>query len=165
MNQLYAEAGVKRKDTIVSVGLKLLMILGVIVGLFLIFLGQLFSIIGLVIVVLVFFFYPKLDVEYEYVFVDGQLDFDKITGKAKRKNILRIDFERVEIMAPSNSHALDSYNNVQLVIKDFTSLNKDSKSYTIIANMENKKIKILFEPSEKMLTMIKQKSPRKLETY
>lgn len=165
MNQFYAETAVKRKDTLATIGLKVLMILGVLVGLILMFLGQLFSFIGVALVVAIFFFYPRLDVEYEYVYVDGQLDFDKISGKAKRKTMLRIDFERVEIMAPINSHALDSFNNIQLEKKDFTSLNKDSKPYAIIVNADNKKMKILFEPNEKMINMIKQKTPRKIETY
>ena len=129
-----------------------------------ILLGQLFSF-RIIIILLVFFFYPRLNVEYEYVFVDGQLDFDKIMGKAKRKTMLRIDFEQVEIMAPYNSHALDSYNNIQLEQKDFSSLSKDSKPYAIIVSKDNKKMKILFEPSEKMLAMIKQKSARKVVTY
>ena len=79
--------------------------------------------------------------------------------------MLRIDFEQVEIMAPYNSHALDSYNNIQLEQKDFSSLSKDSKPYAIIVSKDNKKMKILFEPSEKMLAMIKQKSARKVVTY
>lgn len=165
MNLLYAEAGVKRKDTMLTMGLKALMIIGVLVGIFFMFIGQLFSIIGLAIIVAVFFLYPKLDIEYEYVYVDGQIDFDRITGKSRRKTMLRVDFEQVEIMAPSNSHSLDSYKNIQMEEKNFTSMDKDNKHYTIVANIDNKKIKILFEPSEKMLDMIKQKSPRKIETY
>lgn len=165
MNQQYAEAGVKRKDTAATTGLRLLMILGIFIGLFLIILGQLFSYLGIVIIILVFIFYPRLSVEYEYVFVDGQLDFDKISGKSKRKTMLRIDFDQVEIMAPNNSPAMDSYNHMQLEKRDFSSLNKDSKPYAIIASDGSKKMKILFEPSEKMLTMIKQKNGRKVVTY
>lgn len=165
MNQLYAEAGVKRKDTVATMGLRLLMFLAIFISLFLILLGQLFSYIGVIIIILVFFFYPKLSVEYEYVFVDGQLDFDKITGKAKRKTMLRIDFDQVEMMAPFDSPALDSYNNIQLEKKDFSSLSKDSKPYAIIASAGSNKMKILFEPSEKMLNMIKQKNSRKVVTY
>lgn len=165
MNQLYAEAGVKRKDTVMTVGLRMLMILGIIVGIFLMFLGQVFSIVGVVLVVAMFYFFPRLNIEYEYIFVDGQLDFDKIIGKAKRKTMLRIDFEQVEIMAPANSHALDSYTYVKLLVKDYTSGDKDSKPYAIVANVEDKKYKILFEPDEKMVSMIKQKSPRKLAAY
>lgn len=165
MNELYAEAVVKRKDTAATMGLRALMIIGVLIGVLLILFGGIGSFIAVGIFLAVFFFYPRLNVEYEYVFVDGQIDFDRISGKAKRKTMLRIDFEHVEIMAPINSPALDSYNHVQLEKKDFSSLNKDSKPYVIIANSEGKKMKIIFEPNEKMLTMIKQKSPRKVSTY
>lgn len=165
MNELYAEARVKRKDTIATIGLRALMIIGVLAGLIMIVTGKILSFLGIVIIIAVFFFYPRLSVEYEYIFVDGQLDFDKISGQARRKNMLRIDFEQVEIMAPANSSALDNYKHMQLETKDFTSLNKDIKPYVIIANKDNRKLKILFEPNEKMLGMIKQKSPRKVSEY
>jgi hypothetical protein len=129
------------------------------------FLGQVLGIVGVALIVALFYVYPKLNKEYEYIFVDGQLDFDRITGKAKRKTLLRIDFEQVEIMAPMNSHALDTYTYMKLESKDFASGDKDSKPYVIIANVENKKLKILFEPNEKMISVIKQKSPRKLAAY
>ena len=124
MNDLYAEAGVKRKDTAATMGLKALMILGVLAGLFFIFIGQIFTFVGIGILIAIFFLFPSLDIEYEYVFVDGQIDFDRITGKSRRKTILRIDFDQVEIMAPLNSPVLDSYNHMQLE-KDFSSLSKD----------------------------------------
>lgn len=165
MNQLYAEAGVKRKDTAATIGLKALMVVGMLIGFFCLFLGQVAGILGAVLIVGIFYFFPKLNVEYEYVFVDGQIDFDKIMGKAKRKNMFRIDFDQVEIMAPVGSHALDGYTYDKLEQKDFSSRNKESKPYAIIASLNEKKYKILFEPSEKMLTMIKQKSPRKVAPY
>lgn len=165
MNHLYAEAGVKRKDTAATMGLRILMFIGVFAGVLLIMLGQLWSYVGVALVASIVFLYPRLSVEYEYVYVDGQIDFDRITGKAKRKTMLRIDIEQVEIIAPSNSPALDSYNHIQLEKKDFSSLSKDSKPYVIIASVGSKKMKILFEPSENMLNMIKQKSSRKVVTY
>ena len=165
MNQLYAEAGVKRKDSTASMGLRMLMIVGIIIGALLLFLGQVFSMVGIVMIVALIYLFPRLNVEYEYIFVDGQLDFDRITGNAKRKTLLRIDLDQVEIIAPAGSHALDSYTYMKLVEKDFSSGNKDSKPYVIVANVEEKKLKILFEPSDKMLSVIKQKSPRKLAAY
>lgn len=165
MKHLYAEAGVKRKDTAAIMGLRALMIIGVLLGLFCFLMGSFWAYIGVAIIVAVFFLYPKLNIEYEYVFVDGQIDFDRITGKSRRKTMLRIDLEQVDIVAPINSPALDSYKHVQMEKKDYSSLSKDSKPYVIIARADNKKMRILFEPSEKMLSMIKYKSPRKLVTY
>ncbi|MDF2943432.1 MAG: hypothetical protein K0S01_2290 [Herbinix sp.] len=165
MNQLYAEAGVKRKDNMTILGLRTLMIVGIVVGILLMLLGGVFGIGGVVIIVVLVFLFPKLNVEYEYVFVDGQLDFDRITGKAKRKTILRVDMEQMEIVAPEGSHALDGYTYVQYEKKDFSSGDKTSKPYIIIASVEDKKYRITFEPTEKMITMMRQKSPRKIAQY
>jgi hypothetical protein len=165
MNQMYAEAGVKRKGDIKTMGLRALLVVGAVLGVLLLLMGGFFGMAGIVLIVLPIWFYPKLNVDYEYVFVDGQIDFDKITGKAKRKTMLRIDMEQMEIVAPEGSHALDGYTYVQMVNKDFSSNDKNSKPYIIIATVEDKKYRISFEPSEKMLTMMKQKSPRKVVQY
>jgi hypothetical protein len=79
--------------------------------------------------------------------------------------MLRIDFEQVDIVAPADSHALDAYANIQSEKKDFTSRDKNSKPYVIIVSKQDKKLKIYFEPNEKMITMMRQKSPRKVSTY
>lgn len=165
MNQLYAEAGVKKKETIATMALRALMILGILIGFFTLLFGGIISVIGLVLIVFLIFLIPRLNIEYEYVFVDGQLDFDKITGKSKRKTVLRIDLEQVEIVAPMNSHALDSYNNIQYENKDFSSGDKNVNPYVIIGTAKAKKVRITFEPTEKMLTMMKQKSPRKVVSF
>lgn len=162
MKELYAEAGVKKADTIVTMLLRSLLIIGMIAGVFIAFQGGVLGIVGIAIIVGLVYLFPKLSLEYEYVFVDGQLDFDMISGKSKRKTLLRIDFEQVEVMAPEGSHALDSYTYIQCEKKDFSSGRKDSKPYVIMVSVENKKMKILFEPNEKMLGVIKQKSARKL---
>lgn len=165
MNQLYAEAGVKRKDNMKTLVLRFLMVAGIVIGVLFMFLGGVLSIAGVVLAALLVFLFPKLNVEYEYVFVDGQIDFDRITGKSKRKTILRIDLEQVEIVAPEGSHALDGFTYVQSDKKDFSSGDKSAKPFIIIANVEDKKYRIAFEPSEKMLAMMKQKSPRKIAQY
>lgn len=165
MNQMYAEAGVKRKDDIKTMGLRALLVVGVVLGVLLLLLGGIFSVIGVALVVVLIWLYPKLNIDYEYIFVDGQIDFDRITGKAKRKTMLRIDMDHVEIVAPQGSHALDGYTYVQMIKKDFSSNDKNVKPYIIIASVENKQYRISFEPSEKMLTMMKQKSPRKIVQY
>lgn len=167
MNESYAEAGVKRKKTAKTTGMKV----GIIAGLSLVLilgitlLQTLLVLLAIIGFVISYSYFPRFNVEYEYIFCDGQLDFDKIMGNVKRKTALRIDFDKVDIMAPAKSHALDSYNNMQLKVKDFTSLVPEAKAYAIIYNNEKEKYKILFEPNEKMIACIKQKTPRKLVEY
>jgi hypothetical protein len=164
MNESYAEAGVKRNKTmksyLIKSGIIFAIVVVFIVGTF--FLGSIGTFIASAMLVASFYFFPRFNVEYEYIYCDGQLDFDRITGNSKRKNALRIDFEKVEMVAPVNSHALDNYKHMDLVTKDFSSLNPEAKVYAIICRGDRQNMRILFEPSEKMLTCIKQKTPRKL---
>jgi len=162
MNQLYAEAGVKKKQDLLTITYRVLLVLAVFVALYIASLKGVFPIISVVMIAGVIFLFPRLNVDYEYVFVDGQIDFDRIIAKSKRKTLLRVDMEQMEIVAPSGSHALDGYTHVQLVTQDFSSGNREKKTYIIIANVKERKCRIVFEPSEKMIDMMKQKSPRKI---
>lgn len=165
MNELYAEAGVKRKDTAGTYALRFLLIFAAVVLFFFSLRSQILLFIAAIVIVAIFYFFPRLSIEYEYVFCDGQLDFDKIMGKAKRKTALKIDFEQVEVMALMGSHALDGFNSGNYTVKDFTSKDKNAKPYVIIFRQGEKSLKILFEPNEKMLNCIKMKYPRKLIQY
>lgn len=166
MNEMYAEAGVKRKGTIKTMAIRVLLIIAVVISFFLTFISSFMVVIAAAFIVLVIYLYPRLNVEYEYVFCDGQLDFDKIMGNAKRKNVMKIDLEQAQIVAIEGSHELDSYNNKPgLKIKDFSSLRPGVKPYIIITQSGENTVKIIFEPSEKMIKCMKQKAPRKIITY
>ena len=164
MMESYAEAGVKRNKTVGSYFAKFGIIFAIIFVFIVggMFLGSIATFIASVGIVLCVYMFPKFNVEYEYIYCDGQLDFDRITGNSKRKNIMRIDFDKVDMVAPVNSHALDNYKNMQLTERDFTSLKPDAKVYAIIYHGDKGNVKILFEPSEKMVACIKQKTPRKI---
>lgn len=167
MNDLYAEAVVKKKvtagDTMIKVG-----VIAVVIAIFVVavVLGKpLLIFIGGAAGVFAYWFLPQLSVMYEYVFCDGQLDFDAIMAGEKRKHVYRLDFDNVTIMAPANSHALDSYKQSGIKIRNFSSLEKDRKVYGIVENTGDIQTLVYFEPNEKMLSYIKQKAPRKVSEY
>lgn len=164
MDGLYAEARAKKKVTLKDQAIKL----GVIVGMLVCFLfgfllmNPFLLIFGVVFLGLSYYLLPRLRVEYEYVFCDGQLDFDKISGGMKRKNMLRIDFEQLVAIAPKNSHALDGYRHEGVTVKDFTSLEDNGAVYGLVVTGGEQPTLIYFEPNEKMLAAMKQKAPRKI---
>lgn len=167
MDGLYAEARAKKKvtmkDKLIKYGLWLAMIFCFVMGLF--SFNMIFIIVGLVFLGLVYYFLPKLNIEWEYVFCDGQLDFDRISGGAKRKTMLRVDFDHLVIVAPKNSHALDGYRHNGVAVKDFTSLEEGKNVYGMVITGGEQNQMIFFEPSEKMLAVMKQKAPRKIVEY
>ena len=120
---------------------------------------------GLILMGLGYYLLPRLNVEWEYVFCDGQLDFDRISGGAKRKTMLRVDFEHLVVMAPKNSHSLDGYRHNGVAVKDFSSLEAGKNVYGMVITGGEQNQLIFFEPSEKMLAVMKQKAPRKIVEY
>lgn len=165
MNEMYAEVSVKRRETPGTYALRVLLIFIAIVSFLFTFQNSILLFISAILIVAIIYIFPRLNVEYEYVYCDGQLDFDKIMGNSKRKTALKIDFEKVDILAPEGSHALDGYTHVKSTVKDFTSRRKDVKPYVIVLREGEMATKILFEPNEKIINMIKMKYPRKIAQY
>ena len=167
MNDLYTEASVKKRvtaaDTLIKGGVIALVVILMLSGFIF---NKVLTILGVLGIFFAYYFLPMLNVMYEYVFCDGQLDFDKIMAGEKRKHMYRLDFEQVLIMAPENSHALDSYKSNPAAKKlDFTSLEKDRKVYCIVVSAGDIQTLVYFEPNEKMISYIKQKAPRKVSEY
>lgn len=111
------------------------------------------------------YFFPRLSVDYEYIFCDGQVDFDKIMGNVKRKTVIKVDLDETEIVAPATSHVLDEYKNKNYKVKDFTSGLPECKPYVMISHYKEEYIKVYFEPSEKMVEAMRMKAPRKVFSY
>ena len=167
MDGLYAEARAKKKVTLKDRILKVILV-GCMIGSFGIgFLGgsMILVVVGLVFLGIGYYFLPRLATEYEYVFCDGQVDFDRISGGARRKTMLRVDFDKLVVIAPKNSHALDGYRHNGVDVKDFSSLEEHAKVYGMVISSGERKTMIYFEPNEKMLAAMKQKAPRKIMEY
>lgn len=168
MEPLYSETYLHAKAPAKRVLIRVLLIvlaafciaLGVlaalVVGTFLVF------IVLALIAAIIIFLLPTTNIAYEYIFVDGQIDFDRILKGEKRKTMKRIDMVKVEVIAPENSHALDSYK--QHPLFDFSSGMPGDKNYIAVSQGEKGVERILFTPDEKMLEMIGRKSPSKLKS-
>lgn len=169
MSELYAEAGVKRKENPRSIAIRAGLILSIIASWYISGLSTILIILPILAIVVTVIIFPRLNVEYEYVFCDGQIDFDKIMGGAKRKTMLKMDFDQIDIVAPTGSHALDTFNSKTLTKKDFSSLAPGAKTYTIIGKSKKDEngqvLRVIFEPNDKMIESMKMKAPRKVVTY
>lgn len=165
MEQSYAEATVKIKTTIGTVLARIGSIILIALLLVLGWLGvKLVMVIGVAGAAFLIWYWPRFRSEWEYVFCDGQLDFDMIKGGEKRKNVMRIDIENADVIAPIGSTPLDGYRH--LPVKDCSSKNEGAKLYGIATRLpkQEKKVLIQFEPSEKMIEMMKAKCPNIVKT-
>lgn len=165
MEPLYSETYLEAKPSLKRKQKRILLIVLCIV-LLLVDVLILHSAIGLFLVVvidaLIIVFLPTNRIAYEYVFVDGQIDFDCIYAGSKRKNLAKADLDAADVVAPEGSHALDSYRNLKC--EDYSSGYEEHKHYVIVYRGENGvSSKIKFTPDEKMLSNMKMKARSKVK--
>lgn len=162
-SETYLEAEPSRERKQKRILLILLCIILLLVDLFV-----LHSAIGLFIVVvvdaLIIVFLPTKHLAYEYVFVDGQIDFDCIYAGSRRKNLAKADLDVTEVVAPEGSHELDSYQRIKL--EDFSSGHAEDKHYVLVYREEGGATrKIKFTPDETLLENMKTKTRSKIKEY
>lgn len=163
MSDLYRETLVKRitppGDKIKGAGLVILTVLCLAGSLM--FWPLLLA--GIALGVVSFLVIPRFDLEYEYLYVNGDIDVDKIMSKQKRKRCASYSLENMELMAPSNSHALDSVKNGSNVrVRDFTSLDPNAASYTLVFNSQQGRELVKLELEKEVVQDMKRLAPRKV---
>ena len=110
-----------------------------------------------------FFWLPGTDLEYEYLYVNGELDIDKIMSKTKRKKVKSLDIKNADLVAPTNSHRMDYYNNSQkLKTLDFSSGNPQHKRFSIVIRDGGETCIVIIEPDEKMISAMRMSAPSKV---
>lgn len=165
MSDLYTELIVKRKTPVSDQVKKVLLIVATVL---IAFVGLFVTPFGLIALIAIgvadYFLIPRFDLEFEYLYVNGELDVDRIMSKTKRKRARSLDLEKMVLMAPVNSHELDYYNhNNSIKLVDFSSGEPDHKIFALIMQSDKGLEKILFEPNDVMLNDIRRIAPSKVK--
>lgn len=163
MNDSYAEWLVKCKTPFYAHIVNAIMAILTAISVFLAFTTTVFAVILMFAVgFATYILYRNSHVEYEYLYVDGQLTIDKILGKAKRKKAWEGTMNEIQIIAPSDSFVLNDYRSGQSKVLDFSSHIPGSRTYTAIVQAQSGQERIIFEPNDKMIQCFRQTSPRKV---
>lgn len=167
MNETYVEYMVARKSSPFLGVLKVILyVLAVILCLLGLYGSWILLIPGVIFGALAYFVIPQFnDLEYEYLYLDKSITIDKIIGQQKRKRVMELDLNKMEFMAPTNSHEFDSHRNRKIEEKDYSSKDPDSKRFGVLYHDQNGDKIIIIEPNAEMLKAIKTVFPRKLIEY
>lgn len=118
-------------------------------------------------VVLTYFSWLDMVVDYEYVYVEKEIRVAKIGQKQRRKEIAVYDLSKMEMMAPQGSSHLDEYKNRNLELHDYSSGDERNKSdrYELIMEGGQKVIlDMIGEYGEQIIGVIRNYYPRKVFT-
>ncbi len=72
-------------------------------------------------------YFRKMKVEYEYTYMDRELRIDRIYNESKRKSMVVLDLNKMEILAKEDSYHLDNYKNRTVKEWDFSTGLEDSE--------------------------------------
>lgn len=166
MSEAYVECLVKAKKARWMTVLKIFLLIVAIYFGFFIFIGN-GNWYALVIVIpaIVGYYFTNLykEVEYEYLYLDREINVDRILARSKRKRVDTISVDRLEVLAPAGSYHLDEFKNRDLKVKNYAApeSTEEMKNYVMVCS-DNRKILLSLTP--KFVNAVKSVSPRKVFT-
>ena len=98
-----------------------------------------------------YFLSSQMNVEYEYIFTNGDLDVDKILSKRSRKRVGSIkcrDIVRMGKYEPE-AHRNEVYN------QKIVSCNVDGEAWYAVAEGETASVLLIFKPGDRLLSAMK----------
>lgn len=98
-------------------------------------------------------------IEYEYIITNNEMDIDKIIGRRKRKRMITVDFKRAEDFAP---YTADNDVKADATVHAYTGMEKDAY-YLVVTHNDYGRVKVIFNPNERMREAIKQELPNALK--
>ncbi len=162
MSESYVECLIKAKGPLKFKLLKyflyFLTVLGVVSIMFLGFIGLL---IAMVAGGLAYYVGSLCNIEYEYLYLDKELTVDRVYAQTRRKRVATYGLDKMEIVAPIHSYHLDNYKNRQVKTIDYSvgeELKPDRRYAIYLEGNE----RILFNPSEEMVKVMRNNAPRKI---
>ncbi len=103
------------------------------------------------------------EIEYEYTYIEGELDIDRIRAAKRRKSIAKIDMEDLLVIAPEGSSEIANYERDESAKRvDCSSLRKEVKKYKAVYKAKNGISIITFEPDENLLDKMRMRNARKI---
>ena len=130
MSDYYTEQLIKKQTTMKDVFLKALLVSVSIVSVLVVFLFPLGIIIPVAVIAAAVVLTRRLDVEYEYLYVNGDLDIDKIMHRAKRKRVFSMNVNDLEILAPIDAIELRQYQRAKVF--DYSSGTGNGRLYALV---------------------------------
>ncbi len=161
MNDLFSEILIPRKQTMGNMMIKVFLILATVFCFFVGLMIPIFLLVGVGMIFLDSWLIPRQSTEFEYSYVNGDLDIDKIYAKKSRKHIVTYHIHDAEIIAPATSSSLDGYQN--LPMEDYTDGTPEGrkKALVFVASNKDARKRVYILPNEHMWNDIRMRSGSK----
>ena len=103
----------------------------------------LFYFLTLMIIIVYYFAVVRENVEFEYFYMDGELDIAKVINQKRRKKVISIKDEMIRMVAPINSDEINDFLCDKLI--DCVARDPQILPYAIVCSNQGKLQKVLIQ--------------------
>ncbi len=161
MGDFYTEQLIKKKTDGKDIALKILLIVLTVISFLIAFLVPFLILVPILFIVADVFLFRRMDVEYEYIYVNGDLDIDKVMHKERRKHMLSVNVRDVEMLAPEGAFQLQSYKRGK--VYDYSSgIPSAPNRYVLVFTKSGEMSRVIFEPDSDLVEGFFLMAPRKV---
>ncbi|MDE6209778.1 MAG: hypothetical protein K2M73_08935 [Lachnospiraceae bacterium] len=166
MGDSYAEVIIKKRISMMATFFRVFIVVATVIMTYVSIIQlQMYAVIIIALFIfLTYVVYKNTDLEYEYFFINGQLDVECIYGKKKRKPAKSFNFDKLEVMGPITHQKILAYEHrTDLKEFNYTSGYPGRNVYVaILVGQSGKLGRLYFEPSEKMVQTIYAHTPSRV---
>ncbi|MCL1806397.1 MAG: DUF6106 family protein [Oscillospiraceae bacterium] len=97
--------------------------------------------------------FRRLNLEFEYIVTNGEMDVDRIMGRRTRKRMFTVDCRNFDILAPYKPEYKNEYESqtISNVVDVSSHTEAPGRWFALYNAKDGKRTLLIFEPSEKML--------------
>lgn len=116
----------------------------------------------------VYLLFGMMNVEYEYIVTNNELDIDKVLSKRGRKHLVTVDMNNVKTMAKVDD---DSCNAVfknppeRVKVLNYSAFNENLETYFIDCSIDETRTIVVFQPTDKMVSALWKFNPKAIKRY
>ena len=103
-----------------------------------------------------------MNLEYEYILTNNELDIDKIINKERRKRCFTIDLKSINLMAHVDNGMKKAELDEAKETIDVSGGEKGPNTYAILFMHEDTLTKMIFEPNDDLKQLIFRQAPSKI---
>lgn len=111
---------------------------------------------------LAYWLISKMNVEFEYIITNNELDIDKIVSKKTRKRLITIDLKKVDCVAPVATTAQKNELSKSATNVLYADSGLAENSFFINFEKDGQTYRVFLTPTEKMLDAMKLFAPGKV---
>lgn len=109
-----------------------------------------------------YYIIKRINIEFEYIFTNGELDIDKIIARTSRKNLLTVNVKSFDSFGTYDLKKQDKFKNQNYKIVFAGDYIQNKNLYYATFNMKNQQGRclLIFTPDQQILSQIKKYLPR-----